>query len=163
MCKHIIAMDGLAEHTSGDVVAREGRCWRRRGLRYSAETFDVFILRTPHRGFMNTRTLIDKEEARQRRNRMLDVDAGVLQALEHGQTDPTLETLNRIGKFFGLQVGFVRIERSAEPGTNEALANIASPHDEMMRSLANLNMLMQEQLELTRQHQALVDNLLNKP
>jgi DNA-binding XRE family transcriptional regulator len=94
---------------------------------------------------MSKRKPIDKQEARQRRNRMLDaaaagelsltdgvremraiarmtqeefalhrgVSARVIKTLELGQGNPTVAVLNRIGEFFGLQVGFVPAGRPA--------------------------------------------------
>lgn len=95
---------------------------------------------------MSKRKPIDKDEARERRNNMLDsaakaklsltegvremraisgmtqedfarhrgVSARVIKALELGQGNPTVATMNRIGDFFGLEVGFVPVRRSTE-------------------------------------------------
>lgn len=41
------------------------------------------------------------------------VSARVVKALELGQGNPTVATLNRIGQFFGLEVAFVPIRRTA--------------------------------------------------
>jgi DNA-binding XRE family transcriptional regulator len=92
---------------------------------------------------MSKRKPLNKAEARERRNRMLEtaatarlsltegvremraiagmtqeefarhrgVSARVIKAVELGQANPTVATMNRIGQFFGLQVGFVPIER----------------------------------------------------
>jgi DNA-binding XRE family transcriptional regulator len=45
------------------------------------------------------------------------VSARVIKALERGQGNPTVATLNKIGGFFGLEVAFVPVRRagSAEP------------------------------------------------
>lgn len=100
---------------------------------------------------MSKRKTMDKAQARERRNRLLEsaaaaqlsltegvremraisgmtqeefarhreVSARVIKALELGQGNPTVATLNRIGEFFGLEVGFVPINRTpvsaAEP------------------------------------------------
>jgi DNA-binding XRE family transcriptional regulator len=92
---------------------------------------------------MSKRKPLDKEAARERRNRMLDraadarlsltdgvremraiagmtqeefarhrgVSARVVKAIELGQGNPTVATLNRIGAFFGLEVAFVPVKR----------------------------------------------------
>jgi DNA-binding XRE family transcriptional regulator len=92
---------------------------------------------------MSKRKPLDKAEARERRNRMLEsaaaarltltegvremraiagmtqeefarhrgVSARVIKAIELGQGNPTVATMNRIGQFFGLEVAFVPIKR----------------------------------------------------
>lgn len=92
---------------------------------------------------MSKRKPLDKAEARERRNRMLEsaavarlsltegvremraiagmtqeefarhrgVSARVIKAIELGQGNPTVATMNRIGEFFGLEVAFVPIQR----------------------------------------------------
>ncbi len=40
------------------------------------------------------------------------VSRRVIQDIERGTGNPTVESLNSIGKLFGLQVGFVRLRRS---------------------------------------------------
>jgi DNA-binding XRE family transcriptional regulator len=92
---------------------------------------------------MSKRKPMGKEEARERRNQMLEsaatanlsltegvremraiagmtqeefarhrgVSARVVKALEVGQGNPTVATMNRIGQFFGLEVGFVPARR----------------------------------------------------
>lgn len=42
------------------------------------------------------------------------VSARVVKAIELGQGNPTMATLNRIGQFFGLEVAFVPIRREAQ-------------------------------------------------
>jgi len=91
---------------------------------------------------MSKRKPMDKAEARERRNRMLEsaaaarlsltegvrdmraiagmtqeefarhrgVSARVIKAIELGQGNPTVATMNRIGQFFGLEVAFVPIQ-----------------------------------------------------
>ena len=91
---------------------------------------------------MSKRKPLDKAEARERRNRMLEsaaeaklsltsgvremraiagmtqeefarhrgVSARVIKAIELGQGNPTVATMNRIGQFFGLEVAFVPIQ-----------------------------------------------------
>jgi len=93
---------------------------------------------------MSKRKPIDKEQARERRNRLLEtaaaaelsitegvremraiagmtqeefarhrgVSARVIKGIELGQANPTVATLNQIGQFFGLEVGFVPIRRT---------------------------------------------------
>ena len=95
---------------------------------------------------MSKRKTMDKAQARERRNRLLEsaaaaelsltegvremraiagmtqedfarhreVSARVIKAIELGQGNPTVATLNRIGQFFGLEVGFVPTRRTAE-------------------------------------------------
>ncbi|MCS0630737.1 helix-turn-helix domain-containing protein [Telluria mixta] len=92
---------------------------------------------------MSKKKPLDKAEARERRNRMLEsaaaarlsltegvremraiagmtqeefarhrgVSARVIKAIELGQANPTVATMNRIGQFFGLEVAFVPIQR----------------------------------------------------
>lgn len=92
---------------------------------------------------MSKRKPMDKTQARERRNRMLEsaaaaelsltegvremraiagmtqeefahhrgVSARVIKAIELGQGNPTVATLNRIGQFFGLEVAFVPVRR----------------------------------------------------
>lgn len=94
---------------------------------------------------MSKRKPMDKTQARERRNRLLEtaaaaelsltegaremraisgmtqeefaqhrgVSARVIKAIELGQGNPTVATLNRIGEFFGLEVGFVPARRAA--------------------------------------------------
>lgn len=95
---------------------------------------------------MSKRKPLDKEQLRERRNRLLEsaaaaelsltegvremraisgmtqeefarhrgVSARVIKALELGQGNPTVATLNSIGEFFGLKVGFVPVKRSTQ-------------------------------------------------
>jgi transcriptional regulator with XRE-family HTH domain len=109
---------------------------------------------------MSKKKPMDKAEARERRNRMLEsaaaaklsltegvremraiagmtqeefarhrgVSARVIKAIELGQGNPTVATMNRIGQFFGLEVAFVPIQR--ELHTEEQL----QPASERMQS-----------------------------
>lgn len=45
-----------------------------------------------------------------------EVSARVIKAIELGQGNPTVATLNRIGRFFGLEVAFVPIKRAQAAG-----------------------------------------------
>ncbi len=95
---------------------------------------------------MSKKKPMDKAEARERRNRMLEsaaaarlsltegaremraiagmtqeefarhrgVSARVIKAIELGQANPTVATMNRIGQFFGLEVAFVPIQRDVQ-------------------------------------------------
>ena len=47
------------------------------------------------------------------------VSRRVIQDIERGTGNPTVESLNSIGKLFGLQVGFVPIRRN-EPGVQSS-------------------------------------------
>lgn len=103
---------------------------------------------------MSKRTPMDKQEVRERRNRLLDtaaaaelslteavremraiagmtqeefarhrgVSARVIKAIELGQGNPTVATLNRIGEFFGLKVAFVPAKRTLPAETQPPLA-----------------------------------------
>lgn len=106
---------------------------------------------------MSKRKTMDKAQARERRNRLLEsaataqlsltegvremraisgmtqeefarhreVSARVIKALELGQGNPTVATLNRIGEFFGLEVGFVPIKRiPISPTTPHASSDV---------------------------------------
>lgn len=112
---------------------------------------------------MSKRKPLDKAQARERRNRLLQsataaelsltegvremraiagmtqeefaqhrgVSARVIKAIELGQGNPTVATLNRIGEFFGLEVAFVPLRRGAahiidgQPDSKSALLNEA--------------------------------------
>jgi DNA-binding XRE family transcriptional regulator len=99
---------------------------------------------------MSKRKPMDKAQARERRNQLLEsaasadlsltegvremraiagmtqdefaqhrgVSARVIKAIELGQGNPTVATLNRIGEFFGLQIGFVPIKRTGTKHTD---------------------------------------------
>lgn len=105
---------------------------------------------------MSKRKTMDKAQARERRNRLLEsaaaaqlsltdgvremraisgmtqeefarhreVSARVIKALELGQGNPTVATLNRIGDFFGLQVGFVPKDRASHAQFSESLDDL---------------------------------------
>lgn len=51
------------------------------------------------------------------------VSARVIKAVELGQANPTMATMNRIGQFFGLEVAFVPIMREAPDGLAAPLAD----------------------------------------
>jgi DNA-binding XRE family transcriptional regulator len=99
---------------------------------------------------MSKRKPMDKAQARERRNRLLEsaaaadlsltegvremraiagmtqeefaqhrgVSPRVIKAIELGQGNPTVATLNRIGEFFGLEVAFVPLRRVDKGHTN---------------------------------------------
>ena len=107
---------------------------------------------------MNKRNPMDKAQARERRNRLLEsaataelslvegvremrtiagmtqeefarhreVSARVIKAIELGQGNPTVATLNRIGGFFGLEVGFVPTRGKATAMEQSPSAAIAT-------------------------------------
>lgn len=130
---------------------------------------------------MSKKKPIDKAQARERRNRMLDtaaaaqlsltagvremraiagmtqeefaqhrgVSARVIKAIELGQGNPTVATLNRIGQFFGLEVAFVPIERApvTEVPQQPASAASALPMPQSLlgfETLAEIQKAMQE-------------------
>jgi len=123
---------------------------------------------------MSKRKPMDKTQARERRNRLLEsaaaadlsltegvremraiagmtqeefarhreVSARVIKAIELGQGNPTVATLNRIGQFFGLEVGFVPVRRmrptveepqSSEAVTPDFLRQLELSRDQVMR------------------------------
>ncbi|MDK6077298.1 helix-turn-helix transcriptional regulator [Massilia varians] len=105
---------------------------------------------------MSKRKPMDKAQARERRNRLLEVarsaelsltegvremraiagmtqeefarhrevSARVIKAIELGQGNPTVATLNRIGDFFGLQVGFVPKDRGSNAQLSGSLDDV---------------------------------------
>lgn len=88
-----------------------------------------------------------------------EVSARVIKALELGQGNPTVATLNRIGEFFGLEVGFVPLRRRlpAEqlPQPGAASTELAVPlsveaiqdaRDDIMRHLYEAINVMNAQL-----------------
>jgi DNA-binding XRE family transcriptional regulator len=107
---------------------------------------------------MSKRKPMDKAQARERRNRLLEsaaaadlsltegvremraiagmtqeefarhreVSARVIKAIELGQGNPTVATLNRIGQFFGLEVGFVPVRRAPATGGKPQHAYISA-------------------------------------
>jgi len=109
---------------------------------------------------MGKRKPLDKQQAREKRNRMLEtaaaarlsitegvremraisgmtqeefarhreVSARVIKALELGQGNPTVATLNQIGSFFGLEVAFVPMtdaDTAIEETTPEVITTAA--------------------------------------
>lgn len=63
------------------------------------------------------------------------VSARVIKALELGQGNPTVATLNRIGQFFGLEVAFVPIQRTAAPVDSRRPEPVTTNHDEMVQAI----------------------------
>jgi DNA-binding XRE family transcriptional regulator len=125
---------------------------------------------------MSKRKTMDKAQARERRNRLLEsasaadlsltdgvremraiagmtqeefgrhreVSARVIKAIELGKGNPTVATLNRIGQFFGLEVGFVPVRRAAaangEPQpsgmtTSDPVRQMEKNEEDVMRRL----------------------------
>lgn len=118
---------------------------------------------------MGKRKTLDKAQARERRNKLLEsaaaaelsltegvremraiagmtqeefakhrsVSARVIKAIELAQGNPTVATLNRVGEFFGLEVGFVPMRRAApaEPlqpvatGSSRSTADLLNDND----------------------------------
>jgi transcriptional regulator with XRE-family HTH domain len=108
---------------------------------------------------MSKRKPMDKAQARERRNRLLEsaaaaelsltegvremraiagmtqeefaahrgVSARVIKAIELGQGNPTVATLNRIGEFFGLEVAFVPVRRVAKEQTDRESTSTPEP------------------------------------
>jgi transcriptional regulator with XRE-family HTH domain len=106
---------------------------------------------------MSKRKTMDKAQARERRNQLLEsaanadlsltegvremraiagmtqeefarhrgVSARVIKALELGQGNPTVATLNRIGQFFGLEVAFVPVKRQSVAAPDVPAAHLA--------------------------------------
>jgi len=120
---------------------------------------------------MSKRKPMDKTQARERRNQLLEsaasaklsltegvremraisgmtqeefaqhrgVSARVIKAIELGQGNPTMATLNRIGEFFGLEVAFVPIRRGdEEPKAVESNMAGKKELDEYFDKLATL-------------------------
>lgn len=119
---------------------------------------------------MSKRKTMDKAQARERRNRLLEaaaaaqlsltegvremraisgltqeefarhreVSARVIKALELGQGNPTVATLNRIGEFFGLEVAFVPLQRptGTERKDEQASAAHSSRHTPLDAAVA---------------------------
>jgi len=56
------------------------------------------------------------------------VSARVIKAIELGQGNPTMATMNRISQFFGLEVGFVPIRREMHPAA-DSLVSQRNDHD----------------------------------
>ncbi len=87
-----------------------------------------------------------------------DVSARVIKALELGQGNPTVATLNRIGQFFGLEVAFVPAKRTQTgdaPAAPSALptaitdnADGTAPRNVIDRRLANAIKVLHDQLAL---------------
>lgn len=134
---------------------------------------------------MSNRTREEWEQARERRNRMLDsaaaaklslteaicemraisgmtqedfarhrgVSVRVIKGLELGQGNPTVATINRIGGFFDLEVGFVPIQRSRQatessPSTHDHV-NIKEVMHEMSESFeARVRAILGSQMDL---------------
>jgi transcriptional regulator with XRE-family HTH domain len=116
---------------------------------------------------MSKRKPMDKTQARERRNHLLEsaaaaelsltegvremraisgmtqeefaqhrgVSARVIKAIELGQGNPTVATLNRIGQFFGLEVAFVPVKRAATAGSG--VTDDQARNEEKFRGLAD--------------------------
>jgi transcriptional regulator with XRE-family HTH domain len=133
---------------------------------------------------MSKRKPLDKELARERRDRLLataassrlsltdgvrdmraisgmtqedfarhrGVSARVIKALELGQGNPTVATLNRIGEFFGLEVGFVpkrRPRTGTEPVETDKLLGLSlNDYQEIHAAFRNSLEKMAEFVEL---------------
>lgn len=70
------------------------------------------------------------------------VSARVIKALELGQGNPTVATLNRIGEFFGLEVAFVPVKRETQTEDRSQPANGAnmnSEETEVTKAMLTLN------------------------
>jgi len=125
---------------------------------------------------MSKRKSLNKEQARERRNQLLEtaaaaklsinegvremraisgltqdefarhreVSARVIKAIELGQANPTIATLNQIGKFFGLEVGFVPVAKAA-PVTEEPKPGLLVTED-INKVLADFQRQMTESL-----------------
>lgn len=66
------------------------------------------------------------------------VSARVIKAIELGQGNPTVATLNQIGQFFGLEVAFVPVRRAALPLPERLEAIKESIHDVLNRELSKM-------------------------
>lgn len=88
------------------------------------------------------------------------VSTKTIKDIESGKGNPTVETLNRIGQFFGLEVAFVRSENLRErealavtaerpPAPAAAHSAVADAHNIMMR-LENLEKLASPSTEIQR-------------
>jgi DNA-binding XRE family transcriptional regulator len=70
-----------------------------------------------------------------------EVSARVIKAIELGQGNPTVATLNRIGQFFGLEVGFVPVKR--KPAAETVPQTVAVPTDVWSASASYGDVLQQ--------------------
>jgi transcriptional regulator with XRE-family HTH domain len=126
---------------------------------------------------MSKRKPLDKAQARERRDQLLEsaaaaelsvtegvremraiagmtqeefarhrgVSARVIKAIELGQGNPTVATLNRIGQFFGLEVAFVPVRRTPAVEPAPAVADTRQAADAILR---RANKLAQEAHDL---------------
>ncbi|MCS0582156.1 helix-turn-helix domain-containing protein [Massilia pinisoli] len=142
---------------------------------------------------MSKRKPLDKAEARERRNRMLEtaaaarlsltdgvremraiagmtqeefarhrgVSARVIKAIELDQANPTVATMNRIGQFFGLQVGFVPIERASQGDglAQPAIANVGHGDVTFSDAIRAVAQLQQDLLARMRELDEMAANL----
>jgi DNA-binding XRE family transcriptional regulator len=147
---------------------------------------------------MSKRKPIDKTQARERRNRLLEsaaaaelsltegvremraiagmtqeefaqhrsVSARVIKAIELGQGNPTVATLNRIGEFFGLEVAFVPVKRAATAAETSQRAGattginvetLMAGQQALMAELDKLSKLMGMVKDVTRTASVLPD------
>lgn len=129
---------------------------------------------------MSKRKPLNKEQARERRDRLLQsaaaaelaladgvrqmraiagmtqeefarhrgVSARVIKAIELDQGNPTVATMNRIGQFFGLEVGFVpirRVELSANPAEpDEIIRKVLAAREAFAERMRHLNEMTAE-------------------
>lgn len=78
------------------------------------------------------------------------ISARALKALELGQGNPTVATLNRIAKFYGLEVAFVpikKIQAADADFTFDPAFDVMSRSEEFYRGLKNFPSLLEEHLK----------------
>ncbi len=73
------------------------------------------------------------------------VSAKVIKEIERGVGNPTVNTLNRIGQFFGLEVAFVRSERLRAP--EGQVSSVAAIQDAALPSSVAVSRRLVEELE----------------
>ena len=86
------------------------------------------------------------------------VSARVIKAIELGQGNPTVATLNRIGQFFGLEVAFVPIRRVPGPAASADTAGILAQRTDRHAepaTAAGLNLILEQIGQLSKQIEAL--------
>lgn len=89
---------------------------------------------SPTEGVREMRAIANMTQEEFARHR--GVSARVIKALELGQGNPTVATLNRIGQFFGLEVAFVPVRRA--PSSEEAAQPADAAAADIQRRFAEL-------------------------
>lgn len=143
---------------------------------------------------MSKKKPMDKAQARERRNRLLEsaaaaelsltegvremraiagmtqeefarhreVSARVIKAIELGQANPTVATLNRIGQFFGLEVAFVPMRKAAVAAQDKQSTVEAAESTDSVTALGMTALALLESMKKLQEGMEMNARLLSK-